>query len=97
MSDAWGVKCNLIAARSDVAAGALAWVRLTNPGNCADRIEVVIRSRGGRRIQLWLDSKYLTNFRAAWMPENMRDRCNVWGTRAEAESWAQEKHKPEAS
>ena len=50
-------------------------------------------SRGGRRIQKWSPTVRFTNFRAAWIPDHLKDRIVGYpcgrGTREEMEDLAE--------
>lgn len=62
------IACNVREAGRVAATGALAYVRNPNFHNASDRVEVLVRSRGGRWVQRWADTCGLTNFRAATIP-----------------------------
>ena len=85
----WGIKVNFAEPRSAVRTGALGWVIDRNIGWGGERIRVLARSRGGRLIDTWIATKRLTNCRASWMPDHLRDRCFArFPTREEAEAVA---------
>jgi hypothetical protein len=83
----YGIKCNVRAVHRFLRIGALCWVVNTNPGGGADHIEVFAMSRGGRMVKTWVDTRDLTNFRAAWAPDHIR-RNAVGMTKEDAEGWA---------
>lgn len=87
----WGVKANLAEPRSAMRTGSLVWVVFTNPGRGGESLFVLARSRGGRLIQTWIGTKRLTNLRAAWVPEHLRDRVSLWDTKESAAEWAAKK------
>lgn len=62
------IQCNLTTSQKTAAKGARAYVTLPNPGNYSDRIEILLRSRGGRFIEKWQDIRTLENFRAKTIP-----------------------------
>lgn len=89
----WGVKVNLAEPRSAVRTRAMGWVVNTNPGWGGERLCIHVRSRSGKMITTWIGAKRLTNFRAAWMPEKLRDKCHAWSTKESAEAWCSEMNK----
>jgi hypothetical protein len=62
------VQCNYAVPVSAAAAGARAYLMLPNPGSGADRIEILLRSRGGRWVQKWEDIRRLEDFRVKTLP-----------------------------
>lgn len=84
----WGVKANLAEPRSAMRTRALCWVMNPNTGWGGERVKVLARSRSGRLIETWIGTKRLTNLRAAWIPEHLRDRCAAWETKERATQWA---------
>lgn len=74
------VACNYRAASKIARQGALAYVLLTNPGGGHDRMEILVRSRIGRWVRRWEDTRRLTNFRAKTLPpEHPRyDDERIW-------------------
>lgn len=84
----WGVKANLAEPRSAMRTHALCWVMNPNPGWGGERVKVLARSRCGRLIETWIGTKRLTNLRAAWIPEHLRDSCAAWETKELAAEWA---------
>ena len=68
MADRRAITCNYRETSKVAPAGALAWVILTNPGNAHDRIEILIRSRGGRLVRKWEDTRRLYCFRVKTLP-----------------------------
>lgn len=85
----WGVKANLAEPRSAIRTGALVWVINTNPGWGGERILVFARSRSGRWIETWISTKVLTNLRAAWVHEGLRNKCHLWVGKDDASQWAE--------
>ena len=63
MDEIRAVACNYIMSTSACSKGAKAFVLGENPGNGNDRIRVLARSRGGRWIEKYEDSRHLGNFR----------------------------------
>jgi len=57
------VACNHATGTSEFSKGALGYVALGNPGGGHDRIEVWMRTRGGRFVLHWERIDRLTNFR----------------------------------
>lgn len=51
------IACNVREAGKVTTAGALAYVRNPNFDNASERVEVLVRSRGGRWIQRWEDTR----------------------------------------
>ena len=62
------IQCNLTRPQSTASAGARAYVILTNPGSGSSRIEILLRTRGGRWIEKWQDIRTLHNFRPKTLP-----------------------------
>lgn len=62
------VQCNYTEGITSVTQGARAYVIYPNDGNGAERICVLVRSRGGRWIEKWEDIRRLGNFRAKTLP-----------------------------
>lgn len=62
------VQCNYTEAVSEARAGARAYLVNPNLGNGADRIEILVRSRGGRWIEKWEDIRRLGDFRVKTLP-----------------------------
>lgn len=62
------VQCNYTEGITSVAQGARAYVIYPNDGNGAERICVLVRSRGGRWIEKWEDIRRLGNFRVKTLP-----------------------------
>ena len=60
--------CNYAEATRSAVQGALCFICNTNPGNGGERIEVLVRSRGGRWIRKWEPLRRLTNFRYKTLP-----------------------------
>lgn len=58
------VQMNFAVPTKVAAKGARAYLVLPNGGNGHDRICILIKSRGGRWVEKWEDSRRLTNFRA---------------------------------
>lgn len=62
------VQCNYAEGTSIAASGARAYVALSNPGHGHDRIEILVRSRGGRWVKKWERRQRLTDFRVKTLP-----------------------------
>lgn len=88
----YGLVCNY-SGDASVRRGAKCYVTWTNPGEGGDRMQVWCRSRGGRAILKIVNSKKLSNFRAAWIPAHVRTWEGVkgypWWTKDEAVKHAQ--------
>jgi len=88
-SPSFSIKCNVKAPHRFMRMRALCWILNINQGGGGDRVEVEGITRGGRRCQrTWVDSRDLTNFRAAWIPDHIRKRCHCAMTKKQAESLA---------
>lgn len=74
---AWGIVVNWREATKYVRAGARCYVTWDNPGWGGERLQVWVRSRGGRAIVIMRAAKKLTNYRAAWIPVHVRSWPNV--------------------
>lgn len=62
------VQCNYAEATKIAAQGARAYLVLPNPGGGHDRITVLVRSRGGRWVEKWEDTRRLRDFRVKTLP-----------------------------
>lgn len=62
------IQCNLTAGQKTATKGARAYVTLPNGGGGSDRIEILLRSRGGRWIEKWQDIRTLADFRVKTIP-----------------------------
>lgn len=94
------IQCNVTHPTKTAVAGARAYVILTNHGSGHDRIEVLVRSRGGRWIEIWQNIRGLDSFRVktlppehplygrrrlyAWSPNDSADTAERWGSDATA-------------
>lgn len=90
----YGLAANVISDRV-LRTGAKVWIHYCN-GNAACPI-VTGMSKSGRIVQKFTHYKRMTNFRAAWIPEHMRERITwQWEDKAKvaamaaklAEMWA---------
>ncbi len=101
MKKEFGIKANLSVSRTTASKGALCWILRLNPGGGNDRIVVLLRSRGGRWIEIWMNRRHLTNFRGAWVPEHLRneslrskypiiDDYILFETKADADKWCKD-------
>lgn len=94
----YGVKANVKAPHRFLRFGGLCWVSLTNPGWAGAKIDVIGMSRGGRKVNTWVDARDLTNFRAGWTRPfdasywagrpSYSPYPMTWDTREEAQAWA---------
>lgn len=75
------VACNYRIPTKVCKRGAKAFVLSTNPGNGSDRISVMARSRGGRWVEKYEDSRYLHNFRVVTLMacHPACERVGLWG------------------
>lgn len=62
------IQCNYTEGTNIAAQGARAYVVLPNPGGGHDRIQVLVRSRGGRWVQKYEAISRLAHFRVKTMP-----------------------------
>jgi hypothetical protein len=62
------IQCNYAEGTKIAAEGARAYLVGTNPGNANDRVEVLVRSRGGRWVRKWEDVRRLVDFRVKTLP-----------------------------
>ena len=57
-----------------------------------DRKQVWVKSRGGRPVIKVVDSRRLSNFRAVWIPDHVREWTGImgapWWTKDKAEEFA---------
>lgn len=87
MEDAFGIVANVVS-DSVLRTGAKVWICYCNGD--AEKPRVWGLSRGGRPIEKYTAYKRLTNFRAAWIPENLRTRVSYqYGKKADAEQHAE--------
>jgi len=82
---AFGIVANVISDRV-LRTGAKVWIHRWNGD--AEHPIVSGCSKSGRVIQKYTDFKRLENYRAAWIPEHMRDRVCGWETKEEADALA---------
>jgi hypothetical protein len=89
---AYGVKANVKAPHKFLRMGGLCWMLLLNPGWGGEKVMVRGVSRGGRKVDTWVDSRDLTNFRAGWVPDNGWDKQQSppmpFDSREAAQAWA---------
>lgn len=64
--DKKAIACNYLECTSSVSKGALAYVVATS--GAAERINILVRSKGGRWIKKWESFKRLGNFRGKTIP-----------------------------
>ena len=90
------VAVNVLRPTSATSKGAKAFVVLPNDGNANDRIELLIRSRGGRWIERWEAAKNLANARAVTIPPQhpLYGRERLWSVTAPAPGTASPKEAP---
>ena len=84
----WGIKCNMKEGDSKIRTGALCWIANTNGGSGNESMRFLARSRGGRRIDIWMATKKLNNFRVSWVPEHLRDKVFLFAERPKAKTFA---------
>jgi hypothetical protein len=85
----YGIVANVMEADRAFRLGAKAWLAGGTGGEGWDKFEWIAHSRGSRIIRKWAPSVRFGRFRAAWVPEHLRER--VWymrGTREEMEKQA---------
>ncbi|MEO1493476.1 MAG: hypothetical protein AAFV19_15075 [Pseudomonadota bacterium] len=68
--------------------GAKVWIVDHNSGNAADRVFVEGLNIQGRTIKKWIASENLSNARAAWVPDHLRDTVLCRNGRGDAETIA---------
>ena len=91
---AYGVKANVKAPHKFLRMGGLCWVMLTNPGWGGEKVMVRGTSRGGRKVDTWVDSRDLKNFRAGWFSDSEEYRFAIpFASREEAQAWADDMNK----
>lgn len=101
MPDLRVIACNYLRPTRACAGGAKAYVLLTNPGNGGDRLCVLARSRNGRWIEKWEDTRRLGRFRLVTIPPEhprradlaLADRADLEG---EYERWCERMNGPAA-
>lgn len=87
--DLFAVVANLREADGALRVGAKCWLIGGENGDGGERRMWSGLSIGGRRITKWAPTKRFQNFRAAWVPLEIRAEFQgCMGTRAEMERWA---------
>lgn len=86
---AYGVKANVKAPHRFLRIGGLCWVLLTNPGGGGEKVMVRGTSRGGRKVDTWIDARDMQNFRTGWFPDAKQYHFAFpFNSREEADAWA---------
>jgi hypothetical protein len=62
------IACNITIPTGPASTGSLAYLQWTNGGGGNDRVNLLIRSRGGRWIEKWEDMRRLSSFRHKTIP-----------------------------
>jgi len=70
----FGIVANIAETDSALRLGAKAWVLSGWAGGGYERLQVTAITRGGRYVEKWIPITRLSNFRAAWIPMEMRPR-----------------------
>lgn len=81
MNDRKVIACNLLEARDAVVpTNAKCYLSLLNPGGGHDRVQVLARSRSGRPIVRWEDTRNLQDFRIKTLPPKhpLYDDHRIW-------------------
>lgn len=80
VSDRWVIQCNLAEATNIATQGARAYVMQPNPGWGHERVQVLIRSRGGRWVAKWEALTHLEDFRVKTLPPEhpQYDVAGLW-------------------
>lgn len=91
----YGIVANVTETDRIFRLGAKAWLSGGTGGNGWDEFKWIATSRGGRIIEKWAPTWRFANFRAAWIPEHLRERVDfhmlgIPGTREEMEACAAE-------
>lgn len=85
MTDRWCIVANVADPRSTkLRTGALVRVLEMNRGSGSERVKVRGISIGGRRIVVWIGSKWLRDARAHWAKPDDRDSGADFDTKDEA-------------
>jgi hypothetical protein len=82
------VACNYHEGTKHVAPGALAFVLFENRGNGAEKVELLVRSRGGRFIRKWESLWRLKNLRVKTLPPSHPLYTRFWWTPSEEDAQA---------
>lgn len=80
------IKANAAVPSKFMRTGASAVITNNNNGSGGERVRVLVVSRLGRRIDIWVPIKSLTNFRVVTAPADARN-VNFWESRESAEEW----------
>lgn len=90
----FGIVANVIETDRLARTGAKAWLIGGTGGEGWHRFVWHVMTRGSRYIEKWMPTHRMGNFRAAWVPEHLRDRvAYMRGTRPEMETRAVELNK----
>ncbi len=84
---AYGVKANIKATHRFLRLGSLCWIYLLNPGWANTKLQIIGRTRSGRLVETWIDSRDLENFRAGWLREGLN--AYDFGTKEQAKLFAE--------
>jgi hypothetical protein len=85
----YGIVANIIEPDQVFRLGAKAWLAGGTGGEGWYKFQWIAFSRGSRIVCKWAPTYRFGNFRAAWVPEHLRDRVRyVRGTREEMEKQA---------
>ena len=85
----YGIVANSVETDRVFRLGAKAWLCGGTGGEGWDRFRWIAHSRSSRVIEKWAPTERFGNFRAAWIPEHLRER--IWyirGSRGEMEKQA---------
>ena len=77
----YGVVGNVLESDRAFRLGAKVWIAGGTGGEGAYRFEWIGISRGGRIIRKWAPTTRFSNFRAAWIPQHLRER--IWWIRGD--------------
>ena len=73
------IACNYRSPAKVARTGALCYVLDPNYGMGCERVRLLLRSRGGRWIDKWEDTRRLTHFRGKTLPPEHGRYHDVWG------------------
>lgn len=92
MQGEYGIIANIVETDRFVRTGSKSWLVGGTGGEGWYRFVWVVRTRSGQLTKKWLPTKRLGNFRAAWIPDHIREINDgyiyISGTRDEMEAVA---------
>lgn len=85
----YGIVANVTETDKVLRKGAKVWIVGGWSGGGFERVTVRGAARNGRQIEKYAPITRFTNFRAAWMPDHLREQASILGEKVDMESRAQ--------